>query len=65
MRRLLLKTSVVIAATLFALLLAEAALRLFFELSGRDINAYQPPPFTTCNSSASSSSPIWSSLTTA
>ncbi|HEU4597077.1 MAG TPA: SGNH/GDSL hydrolase family protein [Pyrinomonadaceae bacterium] len=42
MRRLLLKTSVVIAATLFALLLAEVALRLFFELSGRDINAYQP-----------------------
>jgi hypothetical protein len=42
LRRLLLKTSVVIVSVVVALLLAEVALRLFFKLSGRDINAFKP-----------------------
>ncbi len=42
MRRLLLKTSVVVASVLFALLLSEVALRLFFKFTGRDINAFKP-----------------------
>ena len=42
MRLPLLRVSVVVGATLFALLAAEAGLRLFFKLGRRDINAFKP-----------------------
>jgi hypothetical protein len=42
LRRPLLKMSVVVASALLTLLAAEVGLRLFFKLSGRDIDASKP-----------------------